>query len=273
MHSSPRDPTAPRHSTCVPIVLTASAPLQVQPPPASPATGKLLPDAHPTCPGPAPSPWIGAFSLSFLPGVLCSGQALCILTNKAVSPCHTVAASPSHTMSVSLFHAVPTSPLQAMTASPSHAGDAWKGFTQAAASAHSVIPPRVPSLCPAWGCPVGPWPQLSLHTGSSTLALPLRAQLSRCSCVHVPSEQRCSLLPALQWPGDKQAAMRAHTRASPKLLLTSTLPAWLWHLAHSRSLKELSAVQLTCPGPMPAPSMLLPTCSKLSSCSCPAFPW
>lgn len=198
MHSSPRDPTAPRHSTCVPIVLTASAPLQVQPPPASPATGKLLPDAHPTCPGPAPSPWIGAFSLSFLPGVLCSGQALCILTNKAVSPCHTVAASPSHTMSVSLFHAVPTSPLQAMTASPSHARDAWKGFTQAAASAHSVIPPRVPSLCPAWGCPVGPWPQLSLHTGSSTLALPPYSEHScRGAAVSMSHQSRgalCSLL-------------------------------------------------------------------------------
>ncbi|KAI6074048.1 WAP four-disulfide core domain protein 2-like protein [Aix galericulata] len=45
-----------------------------QPPAASPATGKLLPDAMPARPGPPrpPAPWLGsqlrAFSLSFLPG-------------------------------------------------------------------------------------------------------------------------------------------------------------------------------------------------------------
>lgn len=109
-----------------------------------------------------------------------------------------------------------------------------------------------------------------LHLGSSTM---LGTQLSMCSCVRVPSEQRCSLLPALQWPGDKQAAVCARTRASPKLLLTSAFPAWPWHPAHSRSLKELWAVQPTCPGPMPAPATSLPACSKLGSCSCPAFPW
>lgn len=36
----------------------------------------------------------------------------------------------------------------------------------------TVMPPRVPSLCPAWCCPMGSWPQLSLHSSSTTLGPP-----------------------------------------------------------------------------------------------------
>lgn len=192
MHCSPRDPTAPWHGACAlshsqPLLLCRCSRLL----PAQPQ-GSCCPMPNPTRPGPgpAPSPRLGAFSLSFLPGVLCSGGAPCSLTNKAASPCHAVAASLSHTMVSSLFHAVVTS--------PSHVRDAWKDVTQAAASTDSVMPPRVPSLCPAWGCPMGPWPQLSLHSGSSTLGPPPCSEHGcRGAAVSVSHQSRgalCSLL-------------------------------------------------------------------------------
>lgn len=79
----PPAPGGPAASVAHPVD-SSLLPLQVQPPPTSPATGELLPDTSPACPGPgpAPSPWLGAFSLILLPGVPC------ILSNKAASPCH-----------------------------------------------------------------------------------------------------------------------------------------------------------------------------------------
>lgn len=73
------------------------------------------------------------------------------------------------------LHHEPWLPLHSMPGEPARPGQGvllWRDFTQAAALTDSVMPPRVPSLCPAWGCPMGPWPQLSLHSGSSTLGPP-----------------------------------------------------------------------------------------------------
>lgn len=154
-------------------------PLQAQPPPASPATGKLLPDAMPAHPGPpAPScPLAGLPAQSLQPQLPPWGPARGALQPPVLSPIKQplpaalVAASPSRcapgqAAPLLLASSCLNVPEPAQLLLLAGRGGIWKGLTrqsptpsQRCSSSPGLwanpdpISPRVPSLCPCPGLP------------------------------------------------------------------------------------------------------------------------
>lgn len=292
MPTNPGDPAAPtaRHPRAHPAD-GPLLPLQAQLPPASLATGKLLPYASPARPGPGPAPsplarprsQLGAFSLSFLPGVPCSGRAAapCTLTNKAASPCRACGhlSVPPHTRpgscsACSQPHPAHRSCCWALVLVPGLPGRAPHNKRQ-----HRLAAPRLhgsPACAPAWGCPTAPAaPARRLLRLCADM---LRAGPSTCSRVRVPSEQSCSLLCNGRGTGTLLAC--AVIRASPKPPPAPHAPSPAvarrpWQKAEGAVGSEAhTPLPHACPCPVPAAAHSRPCLPRAEprSCSCPALP-